>query len=197
MTFKVKDYYFKKAKQKNYLARSIFKLEEIDQKYKILNRGDQVVDLGYFPGSWTQYASERVGEKGHVTGIDIQPVNKKITGLKNVTLKQQSILDLFELEDFGQENVFDVVLSDMAPKTTGIKTVDQARSLELIEQIYLLLPKILKIGGHLVIKVFESQDSQKFFKDHKNLFKQFYYLKPKSTRSISKEIFAICKSYSP
>ena len=76
MGFKVKDHYFKKAKKENFLARSIYKLEEIDKKYKVINKNDFVVDLGYHPGSWIQYVSNKIGDNGRVVGIDIKEVNK-------------------------------------------------------------------------------------------------------------------------
>ncbi len=193
--FKVKDHYFNKAKQENYLARSIYKLEEIDAKYKVLNAGDKVVDFGYYPGSWIQYTSQKIGPKGTVVGIDIQEVNKKLAGLSNVRVYQQSIFDVSDLSQLGVEGQFDVVLSDMAPSTTGIKSVDQARSLDLVESVFGLLPKFLAPGGNFVIKVFESQDAQNFLKGQKALFNEFHYLRPKSTRSVSKEFFVIGKQF--
>jgi 23S rRNA (uridine2552-2'-O)-methyltransferase len=193
--FKVKDHYFNKAKSENYLARSIYKLEEIDQKYKILKPGMQVVDLGYYPGSWIQYTSKVIGDKGLVVGIDIQEENKKLTGIKNVRVFQQDIFNVHDLGQLGVDGAFDVVLSDMAPSTTGIKSVDQARSLDLVESVFGLLPKFLKPGGNFVIKIFDSQDAQNFLKAQKNLFNEFHYLKPKSTRSVSKEFFVIGKNF--
>lgn len=193
--FKVKDHYFNKAKQENYLARSIYKLEEIDAKYKVLNAGDKVVDFGYYPGSWIQYTSQKIGPKGTVVGIDIQEVNKKLSGLSNVRVYQQSIFDVSDLSQLGVEGQFNVVLSDMAPSTTGIKSVDQARSLDLVESVFGLLPKFLAPGGNFVIKVFESQDAQNYLKAQKSLFNEFHYLRPKSTRSVSKEFFVIGKQF--
>jgi 23S rRNA (uridine2552-2'-O)-methyltransferase len=195
MGFKVKDHYFKKAKKENFLARSIYKLEEIDQKYKVLNAGDHVVDFGYHPGSWVQYTSRKVGPEGEVVGIDIKPVNKKLSPLKNVQLYEKSIFDVDVLEDLERDDLFDVVLSDMAPNTTGIKSVDQDRSLNLIEEVFYILPKFLKPGGNMVIKVFDSHQAQTFLKDNKKIFEDFQFLKPKSTRSVSKEFFAIGKRY--
>jgi 23S rRNA (uridine2552-2'-O)-methyltransferase len=192
--FKVKDHYYHKAKSENYLARSIYKLEEIDQKYKILKPGDNVIDLGYFPGSWSQYTAPKVGPDGKVFAIDIQPVNKKLQ-LPNLKTFEMDIFNLKGPQDLGHDHLFDVVLSDMAPKTTGIKTVDQARSLDLIESVFKLLPILLKPNGHFVIKVFDSHDAQVFLKANKKLFKEMNYLKPKSTRSISKEFFVIAKSF--
>lgn len=195
MGFKVKDHYFKKAKKENFLARSIYKLDEIDKKYKIFKKGDIVSDLGYHPGSWIQYTSQRVGEQGRVVGIDIKPVNNKLTSLKNVHLFEKSIFDVNVLEDLGVSDLFDVVISDMAPNTTGIRSVDQDRSLNLVEEVFRILPDFLKPDGNFVIKVFDSHQAQMFLKDNKKLFKEFHHLKPKSTRSVSKEFFAIGKGY--
>lgn len=193
--FKVKDHYFNKAKKENYLARSIYKLEEIDEKFKILKPGMLVVDFGYHPGSWIQYTSKIIGDEGRVVGIDVREVNKKLTGIKNVRVYQKDIFDISDLSQLDVESQFDVVLSDMAPNTTGIKSVDQDRSLNLVESVFGLLPKFLKPGGNFVIKVFDSQHAQNFLKEQKNLFKEFHFLKPKSTRSISKEFFVIGKNF--
>lgn len=193
--FKVKDHYFNKAKNENFLARSIYKLEEIDEKYKILKPGMLVVDFGYHPGSWIQYTSKVIGDEGRVVGIDVREVNKKLSGIKNVRVYQKDIFDINDLTQLEVASQFDVVLSDMAPNTTGIKSLDQDRSLNLVESVFSLLPKFLKPGGHFVIKVFDSQFAQNFLKDQKNLFKEFHYLKPKSTRSISKEFFVIGKNF--
>jgi len=193
--FKVKDHYYQKAKNENFLARSIYKLEEIDEKYKVLKPGFCVVDLGYYPGSWIQYTSKVVGDEGKVIGLDIQPVNKKLSGVKNVRVFEQDIFNVHELSQLGVSEKFDAVLSDMAPKTTGIKSLDQDRSLNLVESVFTLLPKFLKPGGNFVIKVFDSQNAQNFLKSQKQLFNDFHYLKPKSTRSISKEFFVIGKNF--
>jgi 23S rRNA (uridine2552-2'-O)-methyltransferase len=193
--FKVKDHYFNKAKNENYLARSIYKLEEIDEKYKILKSGMMVVDFGYHPGSWIQYTSKVIGDEGKVVGIDVREVNKKLSGIKNVRVYQKDIFDIQDLKQLEVDGQFDVVLSDMAPNTTGIKSLDQDRSLNLVESVFGLLPKFLKPGGNFVIKVFDSQNAQNYLKDQKNLFKEFHYLKPKSTRSISKEFFVIGKQF--
>lgn len=195
MKFKVKDHYFNKAKSENFLARSIYKLEEIDQKYDVIHAGDNVVDLGYHPGSWIQYTSKKVSNSGNVIGIDIRPLNKAITHLKNVKLLEMSIFDVSTPEDVGASSHFDVVLSDMAPNTTGIRSVDQDRSLALVEKIFEILPVFLKENGNLVIKVFDSQSAQDYLKSQKHLFEKLSFLKPKSTRSVSKEFFVIGKKY--
>jgi len=195
MSFKVKDHYFKKAKKEKFLARSVYKLQEIDEKYKILKKGDKVVDFGYAPGSWTQYTTKKIAGNGLVVGIDIKPVTKQLMSIKNVRLFEKDIFEVSELSELGVDCQFNVVLSDMAPNTTGIKSVDQDRSLNLIEMVFQLLPKFLKPGGNMVIKVFDSHGAQVFLKEQKKLFESYKYLKPKSTRSISKEFFVIGKGY--
>lgn len=195
MGFKVKDHYFNKAKKENYLARSIYKLEEIDQKYKVLNKNDHVLDLGYHPGSWIQYSSQKVLPNGKVVGIDIKEVNKKVETISNVTVFQKDINDIQNLEELGVTNKFDVVVSDMAPNTTGIRSVDQDRSLNLVEMVFYHLPNFLKKNGNMVIKVFDGHQAQQYLKTQKDKFKKFHYLKPKSTRSVSKEFFVIGIGY--
>jgi 23S rRNA (uridine2552-2'-O)-methyltransferase len=191
MAFKVKDHFFHKAKTENYFARSVYKLEEIDKRFKIFAPGQKVVDLGYHPGSWTQYASEMVGREGIVVGIDLYSINDKLLPLGNVKLFEKDIFDVHSPKDLGVNESFDIVLSDMAPKTTGIKSVDQLKSLALVESIFDLLPKLLKPKGHLVSKIFESQGAQDFLKLQKNKFKEFHYLRPEATRKTSKEYFVI------
>ncbi len=195
MTFKVKDHYFHKAKKDNFLARSVYKLEEIDDRYKILKKGDQVIDLGYHPGSWIQYTSEKIGKEGLVIGSDIKPINNKLLNLTNVRLFDKDVFNIETLAELGVFERFGVVLSDMAPNTTGIQSVDQTRSLNLVEMVFSLLPKFLKPRGNLVIKVFESHDAQVFLKEQKSSFEEFHYLRPKSVRSVSKEFFVIGKNF--
>lgn len=197
MTFKVKDYYFQKAKKENFLARSIYKLEEVDQKYKILKKNDFVIDLGYHPGSWIQYTSKKIGDQGLVIGCDIRDINKALLPIKNVRVFQKDVLTIENLEELGVSEQFEVVLSDMAPNTTGIKTVDQDRSLILVEMVFSLLPKFLKPNGNIVVKVFDSHQAQVYLKEQKKLFNEFHFLKPKSTRSVSKEFFVIGKGFRP
>ena len=195
MSFKVQDYYFKKAKKESFVARSVYKLEEIDKRYKVLKKGDCVADLGYHPGSWIQYTSKKIGDTGKVVGIDIRPLNKQLCHLKNVNLYEKDIFDVKDTTDLGVEDQFDVVLSDMAPNTTGIRSVDQDRSLNLVEMVFSLYPIFLKPGGNSVVKVFDGHQAQVFLKENKKLFTQFHFLKPKSTRSVSKEFFVIGIGY--
>lgn len=195
MGFKVKDHYFDKAKQENYMARSVYKLEEIDQKFKVIKKNDTILDLGYHPGSWMQYSAKKVGKDGFVVGIDIRELNHALNVLDNVRIYKKDINDVKDLAELGLDKKVDVVVSDMAPNTTGIKSVDQIRSLQLVEMVFYHLPQFLKPGGNFVIKVFDGHEAQQFLKAQKSSFEKFQFLKPKSTRSVSKEFFVTGLGY--
>ncbi len=191
MGYNPKDHYYHKAKEQNYAARSVFKLEEIDAKHKLFRSGQKVLDLGAAPGSWSQFASKKIGEKGRILGVDLSPVNVK---LKNAEFIQADLRDL-NLEqifaEHGFNDPFDLVLSDMAPKTTGIRFTDQARSMELCELALDVARRFLKPGGHFVCKLFHSDEFQTLRDAIKKDFEQFNAVKPDSTRKISKEIFLV------
>ena len=195
MSFKIKDHFYRKAKKESFLARSVYKLEEIQSKYKILRRGDRVLDLGYYPGSWTQYVSRCVGQEGVVVGVDQKPMSQKLSNLHNVRLHQGDIYQIDSLESLGEGKGFEVVLSDMAPNTTGMKSVDQARSFQLVERVFELVPIFLRPGGHVVVKVFASEDAQMMLREISSAFHSFQTLRPRSTRSSSWEYFVIAKGF--
>ena len=151
---KIKDHYFHKAKRNGYVARSAYKLEEIDKKHRIIRKGNLVLDLGCSPGSWLQYASRKVGEEGEVLGVDLKPVNHPL--LSHVKVLQG---DIFELtaKDLGMSGgMIDVILSDMAPKTTGIRATDAQRSYALNHQVLQLAEELLKPQGMLLVKAFQG-----------------------------------------
>ena len=191
MSYNPKDHYFKKAKEQNFAARSVFKLEEIDQKLKIVKPGQLVLDLGASPGSWSQYCSQKIGAKGRILGVDLKPVTTK---LSNAVFIQADLRDTL-LEDTFKDNgfapPFDLVISDMAPNTTGIRGTDQARSFELCELALKISAHFLKKEGHFVCKFFHSGDFTLLKKHMQEQFQKVDIVKPESTRSISKEIFLI------
>lgn len=191
MSYNPKDHYFKKAKEQNFAARSVFKLEEIDQKFKMLKPKQTVLDLGASPGSWSQYCSQKIGPEGRILGVDLKPMTVK---LKNAVFIQADLRDL-ELEKIFAEHgfvpPFDLVFSDMAPNTTGIRMTDQARSFQLCELALELARKFLKKDGHFVCKLFHSDDFTTLRDIIKNEYQRFEAVKPDSTRKISKEIFLV------
>ncbi len=191
MGYNPQDRFFKKAKEEGFAARSVYKLEEIDKKFKVFRRGQTVLDLGAAPGSWSQFASQKVGENGRVLGVDLSPVT---VSLPNAVFIQADLYDL-NLEEVFREHgfvpPFDLVISDMAPKTTGIKSADQAKSMALCELALDVALRFLKPGGTFVCKFFQSGEFGQLRNAIKKEFERVEALKPESTRSISKEIFLI------
>ncbi len=191
MPYNPKDHFFKKAKEQNFAARSVFKLEEIDQKFKILKPNQTILDLGASPGSWSQYCSQKIGAGGRILGVDLKPVTVK---LKNAVFIQADLRDLAIEQTFNEHGFtppFDLVISDMAPNTTGIRMTDQARSFQLCELALDLARKFLKKDGHFICKLFHSDDFTTLKDEIKKDFARFEAVKPDSTRKISKEIFLV------
>jgi 23S rRNA (uridine2552-2'-O)-methyltransferase len=197
VAYNQKDYFFKKAKSENYAARSVFKLQEINDRFKILKSGYKVLDLGAAPGSWAQYASAIVGGHGRVLGIDLQPI--KLT-LPNTVFVVGDMRDANIDEIMAAHGItppFDVVLSDMAPKTTGIRITDQTRSAELCELALATAERFLRPRGTFVCKLFHSDEFESFRRSLRDRFGKVEVLRPKSTRKESKEIFFICLQFQP
>lgn len=192
MAYNPKDYYFQKAKSENYAARSVFKLQEIDERFHLLKAGYKILDLGAAPGSWSQYASEKVGKQGKVLGIDIQTIKITLPNSVFITADMREIDLPAIMADAGIAPPFDVVLSDMAPKTTGIRITDQTRSLELCELALQTAEKYLRARGSFVCKLFHSEEFENFRLSLRQRFQRVEVLRPKSTRKESKEIFFIC-----
>ena len=191
MTYNPKDFYFKKAKSQNYVARSVFKLEEIDTRFQIFKPAYQVLDLGAAPGSWSQYAAQSVAPQGKVLGIDLQPIHLTLQNVLFIVadLRDLKLGEIMEKEGFNPP--FDVVLSDMAPKTTGIRITDQTRSLELCEIALQAADQFLRPKGHFICKLFHGEEFGSFRQKLKDRFEKVEAIRPKSTRKESKEIFFV------
>ena len=186
-----RDHYFLKAKQENYPARSVYKLKEIDARFHIFRRGMRVLDLGAAPGSWSLGAGEKVGPSGLVLGCDIQPARTEFP--PHVSFMLEDVFDRsaeFEakLDEIGP---FDVVMSDMAPSTTGNKFTDQCRSLELCQEAFELALARLKPGGAFIVKIFMGPDIQELLTPMRKAFTTVKTFKPKSSRAESKETFFV------
>ncbi|OPL12521.1 MAG: hypothetical protein AVO38_14940 [delta proteobacterium ML8_D] len=186
---KVQDHYFKKAKEQGFPARSVYKLKEAQEKYGFLGQGQRVIDLGASPGSWSKYTSGLMGSKGLMVAVDVQKFD---IIADNVRILQKNVYDLqsADLKEFSP--YFDVILSDMAPKTTGRKDVDHFRSIALAERALVLAGDLLRPGGTFFCKVFQGEDFA-FFRDKcRKVFQSVRIFKPKSSRSESVEIFLLC-----
>jgi 23S rRNA (uridine2552-2'-O)-methyltransferase len=191
MNYNPRDRFFLKAKKENFAARSVYKLEEIDQKLKIIHSGQKILDLGASPGSWSQYCSKKIGDRGRLLGVDLTEIKLK---MPNTVFVQADLRDINLSEIFKQhgfQDQFDVVLSDMAPSTTGIRLTDQVRSFELCEIALNTARQFLKKDGHFVCKLFHSDDFTVLRDQIKKEFHKFEAVKPESTRKISKEIFLV------
>lgn len=186
-----RDHYFQRAKQDNYPARSVYKLKEADKRFKLLRPGQKVLDLGAAPGSWSLYAAGKIGPTGRLLALDLNPLS--------IELPEQARFlqcDVFDEIGAGHQLImetgpFDVVLSDMAPRTTGVKFADQARSLELAAQALALCNACLIKGGSFVVKFFEAQEAKQLLDEMRSVFVRVQGFKPKSSRAESKEMFYI------
>ena len=182
-----REFYTELAKKQNYPARSVFKLKEIDKKYKIFKNGQRVLDLGSAPGSWLLYISEKIGNSGIVVGVDTEEINIPLKN--NVVFIKKSVFDL-EKPDLEGEG-FDAVVSDMAPKTSGIAFADAGKSLELVEKAFEIAELFLKPGGRFVCKIFDSSSTADFFvklEKHFDFSKRF---RPEAVMKQSKELYII------
>jgi 23S rRNA (uridine2552-2'-O)-methyltransferase len=188
---KVKDHYYKKAKKENYPARSVYKLEEAQKRFSFLSRGDAVLDLGCHPGSWSIYAAKTIGVSGKVIGIDLQKTQKySFSGAAKMDLMRGDIYDDELFEQLLAEQ-FKVVLSDMAPKTTGHKFSDHLKSIELSRRALEIAKNVLPSGGHFYCKVFQGEDFPDYVSEVKAVFKKVKVVKPKSSRIESREVFVL------
>nr|WP_321401067.1 RlmE family RNA methyltransferase [uncultured Desulfobacter sp.] len=186
------DHLTQKAKSMGYPARSVFKLEDIQNRFQVINKGDTVLDLGCSPGSWTLYAAKLVGDQGRVLGIDLKAVETNLP--PNASTIQDDILrpeDPAFIESHA--GTFNAVISDMAPATTGRKDVDAIRSVELCRMALDTALKNLAVRGNFVCKIFQGNDFKAFEQEVKAAFKECRVFKPESCRKQSKEIFIIGK----
>ena len=180
------DHFSKRAKSEGRPARSVYKLEEINQRWKILRSGMRVLDLGCSPGSWLQYAGEQIGVNGSAIGYDLKEV--EISLAANVEAR---IGDVFEVEAEAIGGQVDVVLSDMAPATMGHHKTDALRSAGLAQRAFDLADKLLRPGGTVVVKLLEGGEIVDLIKRLRLDYQKVERLRPKATRKESTEIFLI------
>ncbi|MGC9031346.1 MAG: SAM-dependent methyltransferase [Minisyncoccia bacterium] len=188
---KWKDIYTDLARKLGYPARSVFKLKEINEIYKIIKKGDKVLDLGASPGSWSLYALKIVGKKGRVVAIDLNDL--EIVFPENLEFIKFDILN-DEIFSKIKEN-FNVVLSDLAPLTSGILDLDKENSLILAKRAFEIAKNKLKDKGNFVCKIFESEKINSFLKEIKRYFNFVKRYRPKATRKRSSEIYIIAKEF--
>lgn len=183
----------KRARMEGFRARSVYKLEEIDNKFKLFKSGQVVLDLGAAPGSWLQFVSKKIGTSGRALGLDLKEVSKVSDNVKS---------EICDITDFGKvtERVldngfkeFDLVISDLAPNTSGIKEIDQARSVELDRAVFKVAKEFLKKRGSLLMKVFQGEELNAFLKELRPYFKKISVFKSQASRDRSREVYIICR----
>ena len=197
------DHFTQKAKDAGFPARSVYKLEEIDRRVRLLRGGMRVLDLGAAPGSWALYAAQKIGPSGKLLAVDLQPLRVALP--PHATFMQGDAFTIPELVRTTTAAVpgestaptlalhapYDVVLSDMAPNTTGNRFADQARSFELFMRALAVASNLTKVGGSFVGKIFMSEDLPKARAELRQHFEDERLIRPEGTRSVSYELFVI------
>lgn len=187
------DKWSQRAAEEGYRARSVYKLMELDVRYHLLHPGMKVLDIGAAPGSWLQYTSDRIGPKGVVLGLDLKEI-KKIA--PNVKLAVCDINDAAAVEKAmaaaGIHHA-DIVLSDIAPNTSGIKDVDQWKSIELSRMVVAFAKKHLRPGGKLVMKVFRGKNFDEFLREVRQDWPNAKPYTVEASRDRSREVYIVCR----
>lgn len=190
-----KDQYYNKAKQQGYRARSAYKLAQIDDQVGLLETGDTVLDLGAAPGGWLQIAAERVGDAGHVIGVDfqrIEPLEDHDVETIRGDMTEEKTQERIEAAASGS---VDVVVSDLAPNMTGEYDLDHARSVHLARTAFEVAQDRLESGGNLAVKVFEGRDLDAFVEDVEEEFDKVSIVRPDASRDSSSEVYIVGIGY--
>ena len=185
------DSFHQRAQKAGFAARSVFKLEEIDQRFRLLRPGARVLDLGCRPGSWLQYAARVVGERGKLVGLDRTAIDVVIPGAR-ILVGDVHTITTDELR--GELDAFDVILSDMAPDTSGVRSMDQARSEALFERALEIAEALSARGGHFAGKLFQGPEFQNLVKRCRAGWEKVVIHKPRSSRPESIETYVVARA---
>ena len=195
MSYNPRDRYYKKAKHEGYRSRAAYKLLELQQRYRLLRPGYKVVDLGAAPGGWLQVAAKIVGQKGKVIGIDVQEMRPFSDGQ---IVSVHGDISAGEIQSKIAEllgGLADTVISDMAPKLSGIRDADIARAVELNRLALAVAVRLLRPGGSLLIKSFMSNELHQLTAELKKEFSDVQRTKPEATRQGSSEFYFVAKGF--
>jgi 23S rRNA (uridine2552-2'-O)-methyltransferase len=184
------DFWSRKAFSEGYPARSVYKLQEIDEKFKFLKPNIKVLDLGAAPGSWTVFVLRKLDGSGHITSIDLSPLAKNVKG-DNLTFIQGDMTDAFVREQAAAQGPYHLVVCDAAPATTGNRIIDTSRSTGLVEMAIYYAEAMLNPGGNCAIKLFQGGDQQGLMKQMRRLFTSVKGFKPEACRAESFETYLI------
>jgi len=189
------DRFYKRAKKEQYASRAVYKLAEIDKRFELLKTGGRVLDLGCWPGSWSQYCAERVGPQGAVVGIDRNAV--EISLPPHVRILRGNVFEVEPATLLGDLEAFDVVISDMAPDTTGIRFTDVTRSVDLVEQALALAEALGAPDSVFLAKIFMGHGFDELLAHMKTRYRKVKTIKPSSTRSASMEQYMVAREKRP
>lgn len=190
------DPYVKRAQQAGYRSRAAFKLLEIQEKDKLLHPGMTVVDLGAAPGGWSAVAKKIVGIKGRIVALDLLPM-ASLAGVEFLQADFNDEQSVQQMLQYIDNCPVDLVMSDMSPNISGIAAIDQPRSINLAEQALIFSEKVLKPGGHFLVKVFQGGGFEQFYQEMRGSFSAIKIRKPKASRSRSNEVYLLGLGYKP
>ncbi len=195
MAYKRKDFYHQKAKKEGKASRAAYKIAQLQKRLKFIKRGDTVIDLGCSPGGWLQEMSKLVGSKGNIVGIDIEAV--RISVPDNVTFILGDIMSPDSIEQLCLRltNEPNVIVSDMAPKLSGITFRDSYKSFELAQRAFEICQGILTEGGNFLVKIFPGKELDDYKKMLKKAFKKVDIIIPPATRKTSSEMYLVGLGY--
>lgn len=182
-----------KARKEDYRARSVYKLQELDQKFHLILPQMKVLDVGAAPGSWLQYASKKLRPTGHALGLDLQEIKPIAPNITTVVCDITNPSEIEKALTTLNWTTVDLVLSDIAPSTTGVSELDHGQSIDLNRIIFTAAKKFLKPNGKLVMKVFDGSEFQNFIKELRKNFSKVNVTKVKSSRERSRELYVICR----
>lgn len=196
-TYDRKDKYYEKAKEEGYRSRAAYKLLELQKKFKIIDYGNTIMDLGAWPGGWLQVGGKLVGGRGRAVGIDLVEMggfhdDRIITIIGDVRDLEELLPKFESTKDI---KAFDVILSDMSPKLCGIREIDQAKSVGCAELAMYVAEKWLKKGGWWVVKVFKGNDTEEFYRSIRKKFEKLHRVELDSTRKTSDEFYLVGKGW--
>ena len=189
-----RDIYVEQASRAGWRSRAVFKLEQIQDKEHLLHRGTLCIYLGSAPGGWSQLAAKLVGPTGRVVAIDLLPM-EPIPGVEFLQGDFTAPETLQALRNLVGSKPIDLVMSDMAPNISGNRTIDQPRSLALLDEALLFARDVLRPGGDLLLKGFQGEGIDAFKRELKRHFKIVKTLKPRASRPESREIYLLARSF--
>ncbi len=192
-TYKRKDHFYQKAKDEGLASRAVYKLEEMDKRFRLLKPGSRVLELGCAPGGWLQYVVKKIGTSGKAVGVDLLPL--KLNFPKHIQVLIGDILDSKIQEQMiallGEKA--DIILSDLSPNLSGVHFSDHIKSVELCDKALEVAQKTLKPNGALVVKIFPGQELEGFKKRMKGLFNEMKPFIPEATRKTSNEMYLVAR----